>query len=132
MHVTNIVEFAKDGQQWVRFKIHPMQRTSKHEAVGEAQVLEYRSVRSSSGKAEKRPVIIANIRQPGKSSPVWPIEVTLTNRDEMGFRVLLGREAVRNRFVVDPGLSYLGGKPKYKKRSKAVDPQTPPTDDSSA
>ena len=124
MHVTDIVEFARDGQQWVRFKIHPNQRTSKYEAIGEAKVLEYRSIRSSSGKAEKRPVIIANIRQPGKSSPVWPIEVTLTNREQMGFRVLLGREAVRNRFVVDPGLSYLGGKPKYKKRTKNIDPKT--------
>ena len=87
-------------------------------------MLEFRSIRSSSGKAEKRPVIIANIRQPGKSSPVWPVEVTLTNRHAMGFRVLLGREAVRNRFVVDPGLSYLGGKPKYKKRNKKVDPKS--------
>ena len=127
MHVTDIVEFEKNGQQWVRFKIYPKQRTSKNEAVGEAKVLEYRSIRSSSGKAEKRPVIIANIRQPGKDSPVWPIEVTLTNRDQMGFRVLLGREAIRNRFVVDPGLSYLGGKPKYKMRGKKIPPKSDDT-----
>jgi len=117
LHVTDLVDFEKDGQQWVRFNIHPRQRTSKFEAVGEAKVLEYRSVRSSSGKAEKRPVIIANIRQPGKGSAVWSIELTLTNRDQMGFRMLLGREAVRHRFVVDPGLSYCGGKPKYKKKN---------------
>lgn len=89
-----------------------------YEATGEAPVLEFRSVRSSSGKAEKRPVIIANIRQPGTRSPSWPIELTLTNRDEMGFRMLLGREAMRNRFVVDPGMSYCGGKPKYKKKKR--------------
>lgn len=116
LHVTDLVQFEKEGQQWVRFNIHPMQRTSKHEAVGKAKVLEFRSVRSSSGKSEERPVIVANIRQPGKSSPLWPIELTLTNRDQMGFRMLLGREAVRNRFVVDPGQSFYGGKPKYRKK----------------
>lgn len=118
LHVTDLSEFEKKGEQWVRFKVYPLQRSDKYETLAEAKVLDFRSVKSSSGKSEKRPVIIANIRQPGKKSPVWPIELTLTNRDQMGFRMLLGREAMRNRFVVDPGLSYCGGKPKVRKKRR--------------
>jgi hypothetical protein len=81
----------------------------------ESEVLEFRSVRSSSGKASQRPVILTNIALLGL---VWPVELTLANRDEMGFRMLLGREAFRKRFLVDAGNSYYGGKPKRKKKSK--------------
>jgi hypothetical protein len=68
--------------------------------------LELRRVKSSDGHVTLRPVIVTEIELLGQR---WPIELTLANRDAMGFRMLLGREAVRRRFVVDPGRSYLSG-----------------------
>lgn len=67
-----------------------------------------REVRSSSGAATERIVIVTPIRPLGET---WPIELTLANRDAMGFRMLLGREAIRGRMLVDPGTSYAGGRP---------------------
>ena len=82
----------------------------------EAEVLEYRSVKSSSGQKTRRPVILTEIEILGHR---WPIELTLADRDAMGFRMLLGREAVRGRFLVDAGKSYYGGKPLAKRKKKA-------------
>ena len=118
LHAFEIREFKKDGGNWVRFKVHPIQRSNDKVVVVESKVLEYRSVRSSSGKASERPVILTNVELRGV---VWPVELTLANRDEMGFRMLLGREAFRDRFLVDGGKSYYGGKPKRKsKRNKKI------------
>lgn len=116
LHVLDLEKFTRDGQEWVRFKVHPFQRTTKKTIKAEAQVLEYRSVRNSGGKASMRPVIITTATLLGES---WPVELTLANRDDMGFRMLLGREAIRHQFLVDPGGSYYGGKPKLKKKSKS-------------
>ena len=115
LHAYDLHEFRLRGATWVRFKVHPVQRTSRKVVEAEAEVLEYRSVRSSSGKATLRPVVITNIELLGQ---VWPVELTLANRDEMGFRMLLGREAYRGRFLVDAGKSYYGGRPKREKTSK--------------
>lgn len=115
LHAFDLEDFEQDGEKWVRFKIHPVQRGTSKTIEAEAKVLEYRSVRSSSGKASTRPVIVTSVNLLGLS---WPVEVTLANRDEMGFRMLLGREAFRRRFVVDAGNSYYGGKPKRKKKPK--------------
>lgn len=115
LHAYDLHEFERGGEQWIRFKIHPVQRKTNEVIQTEAKVLEFRSVRSSSGKAALRPVIVTNIELLGL---IWPVELTLANRDEMGFRMLLGREAFRRRFLVDAGKSYYGGKPKRKKRYK--------------
>ena len=115
LHAFDLEEFERDDEKWVRFKIHPVQRKNEKVVEAEAKVLEYRSVRSSSGNAAMRPVIVSNVTLLGLS---WPVELTLANRDEMGFRMLLGREAFRRRFVVDAGKSYYGGKPKRKKKRK--------------
>ncbi|MBI9104366.1 MAG: ATP-dependent zinc protease [Spirochaetales bacterium] len=112
LHAKNIHEFEKFGEKWVKFQIYPVQRRSNLKVETEAPLLEYRHVRSSSGKSSLRPVIITNIKLSGV---LLPIEITLTSRDEMGFRMLLGREAFRNRFLVDAGKSYYGGKPEKKK-----------------
>ena len=88
----------------VRFKIHPLQRDTSLVVDAIAPLLEMRHIRNSGGQTQERPVIKTQIslgQQP------WDIELTLTNRDVMGFRLLLGREAVRRRFLVDPGGSYL-------------------------
>ena len=115
LHASHIREFEKDGEEWVRFKIHPRQREAKTTVEAEARVLEYRPVRSSNGKIEDRPVIVTEVVLLGTS---WPVELTLTSRDAMGFRMLLGREAIRHKFLVDSGNSYYGGRPKRKKSRK--------------
>ncbi|QDT98519.1 ATP-dependent zinc protease family protein [Gimesia aquarii] len=115
LHAYDLDEFERDGEKWIRFKLHPVQRKTNEVVQTEAKILEYRSVRSSSGKANLRPVIVTNIELLGQ---LWLVELTLANRDEMGFRMLLGREAFRQRFLVDAGKSYYGGKPPRKKKPK--------------
>ena len=88
----------------------------KSSLKSEAKILEYRSIKNSGGKASLRPVIITNVTL---LDDTWPVELTLANRDEMGFRMLLGREAMRRRFLVDPSGSYYNGKPKRKKKTDA-------------
>ena len=106
LHVLGIAEFERDGVPWLRFEAHPVQRKRTQSVVAEAMLLEFRSVRSSSGTAERRPVIVTNIALMGRT---WPVELTLAARDQMGFRMLLGRQALRGRFLVDAGRSYRGG-----------------------
>ena len=115
LHASGVEEFRKGDEVWVRFRVHPIQRNREFGVEAEAQVLEYRNVRSSSGQKSRRPVILTEIRILGQS---WPIELTLANRDEMGFRMLLGREAIRGRFLVDAGRSFYGGKPTTKRKKK--------------
>ncbi len=119
LHAFNLVTFERDGQEWVRFAIHPLQDSREGSIDVESRVMEHRSVRSSNGKSTIRPVISANITL---LDITWPIEITLANRDEMGFRMLLGREAFRKRFLVDAGSSFYGGKPK---RVKKVENRSP-------
>ena len=116
LHAFDVQELSRDGVTWVRFQIHPVQRSRDRAVTAEVPVFAFRSVRSSSGKAAIRPVIITNVLVLGVT---WPIELTLANRDEMGFRMLLGREACRQRFLVDAGKSYYGGRPKRKKKKNS-------------
>jgi len=117
LHAFDIEPFKRRRATWVRFSIHPIQRRSDHIVEVEAEVVEYRSVRSSNGKSSQRPVISTAVELLGFT---WPIELTLAGRDEMGFRMLLGREAFRRRFVVDAGRSYCGGQPeRVKKNTKS-------------
>ena len=115
LHAFDLHMFERDGVQWVGFNIHPVQRKRNNTVEAEAMVHEFRSVRSSSGVAAVRPVIIANVDLLGI---IWPVELTLASRDDMGFRMLLGREAFRRRFLVDAGRSFYGGRPKRKIKSK--------------
>lgn len=108
VHAFDIETIDRDGGPWARFAIHPWQDSSDDEVVVEAPLLGRREVRSSSGASRERPVVLTTIDLAGRSVPV---EVTLTRRDEMGFRMLIGRQALRRQFVVDPARSYLGGRP---------------------
>lgn len=112
LHAFEMELYRKDGLDYVRFKIHPMQRNDSLVVAVETPVFDVRRVRSSSGESSVRPVIVTVVELLGVA---WPIELTLANRDQMGFRMLLGREAIRGRMLVDPGNSYFGGKPKRKK-----------------
>lgn len=117
LHAIDVVESRRGDQSYVRFKVHPLQRNTKQVIEVKAKVLEYRRIRSSNGISSLRPVIVTNISWQGMS---WPIELTLTGRADMGFRMLLGREAIRSRFLVDTSASFYGGKPLAvpKKKSK--------------
>ncbi len=104
LHAFDMERFAKRDRQWIRFSIHPMQRDSKQVIECEFPIHDFRTVRSSNGRKELRPVIRTHLHLNGAA---WLIELNLTSRDLMGFRMLLGREAVRNRFTVNPGRSFL-------------------------
>jgi hypothetical protein len=102
-----------DGRDWVRFGVHPDQRSIEREIFCEAPVLDQRIVRDSGGHREERFVIESELVI---GVARFRIELTLTARDDMLFRMLLGRTAMRGRFAVDPSRSYLLGK---KKRGKS-------------
>lgn len=108
LHAWHVEEIERDGEAWVRFELHPQQRSAAGAVTAEARLVDQRPVRSSSGRAEHRHVIETDVELGGQR---WPIEVTLTRRDAMGFRMLLGRQAIRRRFVVDPGRSWQAGRP---------------------
>jgi hypothetical protein len=108
LHVFDVEHFRRGSRPFVRFRVHPRQRDVRTSVVAEAEVVADRYVRSSSGHRDRRPVIVTEVEV---FETRWPIEITLANRDAMGFRMLLGREAVRTRFLVDAGRSYYGGRP---------------------
>ena len=113
LHASDIEDFVRGGTDYVRFCIHPEQRSSQPSITVEAPLLTRRRVRNSGGKTELRPVVETEIDLLGQR---WSIELTLTGRTAMGFRMLLGREAIRGHFVVDPGRSFLSGKRTKKKK----------------
>lgn len=104
LYAFDIEHFQQQGQSRVRFKVHPHQHNDQDTIIAEAPLLDERRVKNSGGKAELRPVILTRVRLNGTE---WPIELTLTHRRGMQFRMLLGREAVRKRFWIDAGRSYL-------------------------
>jgi hypothetical protein len=105
LHAFDVRIAKEDGQSWVSFIIHPIQGRNVPAIAAKARLIEHRQVRSSSGHVESRPVIETTVCLGGRT---WQIELTLTNRDEMGFRMLLGRSAIARKFVVDPARSFLG------------------------
>ena len=104
LHAFDVETFERDGKPMVRFKVHPYQRDAQRTVTAEAELIDQRQVRNSGGQAQVRPVIETTVEINGYT---FPIELTLTNRDAMGFRMLLGRQAVRRRFLVDAGRSFL-------------------------
>ena len=104
LHAFSIESFDKDGELWVRFGMHPYQDDVEFEVYCEAKVIDRRQVTDSGGHRELRYVIATLLKFADQQ---WPIEVTLTSRDNMRFRMLLGRTAMRDRIVVNPTASYL-------------------------
>jgi hypothetical protein len=104
LHAFHVDVFDKDGERWVRFKIHPKQYRTDLEQVCESRIKDERIVSDSSGHKEARFVIETELEMAGAS---WPIEITLTARDDMRFRMLLGRTALNGRMIVNPARSYL-------------------------
>lgn len=104
LHAFDVHIIESNGASKVRFKVHPYQKDTKQTIIAEADLIDRREVKSSTGHAQLRPVIETTVRLGDR---LWPIELTLTNRDVMGFRMLLGRQAIRKRFLVDAGKSFL-------------------------
>jgi hypothetical protein len=109
LHAFALEEFVHDGKPWVRFEVHPWQRSADDAVQVEVPVHDRRHVRSSSGHGEDRIVVILDLRLLDREVPA---EVTLTRRDEMGFRMLVGRQVLRQGYVVDSSTSYLGKRPR--------------------
>jgi len=107
LHAFLIEPYSRDGRDMVRFLIHPVQRNLDFSVECHCPVYDFREVADSGGHREMRYVIQSKISLAGAC---WPIELTLTNRDTMRFRMLLGRRAMIDRFVVDPAASYVSGK----------------------
>lgn len=116
LHAFFVEPFEREGKAWVRFGIHPRQRDREKEIHCEAPVKDQRTVRDSGGHEEQR-FVIETLVSIGEQQ--HRIEVTLTDRDTMKFRVLLGRTAIQEHYVVDSAKSYIQGK--QKKRLKQVD-----------
>lgn len=104
LHAFRVDAFERDGDPWVSFDIHPNQGDLETVVTCEARVLDQRQVTDSGGHREERYVIQTDALM---GDARFPIELTLTNRDSMRFRMLLGRAAMKNRFQVDPDASYL-------------------------
>ena len=128
LHAFDLEELERDGVPWVRFAIHPWQRSTADAVSCELPVHDRRRVRSSSGHAEERYVVLGDIRLLDRTVTA---ELTLARRDEMGFRLLIGREALRQGFLVDSGHSYLGGRPPRRVRRLNRTPEGPDSSETS-
>ncbi len=119
IHAFDVEVFRRHGRSRVRFNVHPSQKDVGETAHCDVPLHDMRWVKSSNGTRELRPVIRTHV---ALGNTRWLIDLTLTSRELMGFRMLLGREAVRRRFVIDPGRSHL-----MKKRAKRTARREKPT-----
>jgi hypothetical protein len=103
LHVDNIKEFTKDNVMWISFDIHPDVYDIDEIVRKEAKVVDIKRVKSSTATKQRRYVIHTKISMANKS---WKIRLTLTDRSTMTYRMLLGREAMKGRFMVDPECQY--------------------------
>ncbi len=107
LHAFEVRPFSENGLQRVEFKIHPRQRDNDTVVICTADIIDERLVSDSGGHKEQRWVIQSPLTL---GAHTWPIEITLTSRDDMRFRMLLGRTAINNHALVNPARSYLVGK----------------------
>jgi hypothetical protein len=106
LHAFAVEPFRRAGALWVRFEVHPVQRSNAVKIKCEAPAIDERAVRNSGGQVERRYIIETHLMLGDHS---WPIELALANRDQMGFRMLLGRTALEGRALIEPGRSFVAG-----------------------
>jgi len=116
LHTYFIDPFHDKGAPRVRFGLHPKQSSSEYEIICEADVLDEREVTDSGGHKEKRIAILTTVKA---GDDAWPVEITLTNRDTMKFRMLLGRSAIGGRYLVDPAASFKLGRYRNKRHANS-------------
>lgn len=109
LHTFALESYQDFGRQMVRFSIHPLQKRDDVSRHCSAEVIDRRWVTDSGGHREFRYIIRTPLRVGDRE---WPIEITLTSRETMRFRMLLGRTAMQHNFVVVPEASYLLGRPR--------------------
>jgi hypothetical protein len=110
LHAMNIEEFYKGDDLYVRFATQPKRKDTKFEVTCEAQVKEKRIVKSSNGTESKRYVIVTNVQM---GNYKWPVEMTLTGRKKMTYKMLFGRTSMGVDFLINPTHSYLQGEPRH-------------------
>ena len=110
LHASFVEPFGPPGSRRVRFGVHPVPRRADVAIECTARLIGRREVKSSNGEREQRYVIETPIRIGDRE---WQIEVTLTNRDTMTYRMLLGRRAIADGILVDPASSFLQPKLRY-------------------
>ncbi len=125
IHADDIEHFVRDGEDWARFIFRPFHRRGRKLKVHcEAPIIDSREVISSSGHAEERIVIRTLFRLGTQSDKAaWPIELTLADRSQLRFPMLLGRQAMQGRILVDSGSSYVLGQPTQPKDFYRAGPQ---------
>ncbi len=106
IHAWNIKVTESDDGRMAEFDLHPFQDDNKRKIHATAPVVDLRNIKSSNGQVQERVVIETPLEIAGRT---WMIELTLTRRDEMGFRMLLGRTAMQGHLLVDPSHSFLAG-----------------------
>lgn len=107
IHAFRIREVKRAGRACAEFYLHPEQKRKKPEIFCSAPIKDRRLIRSSNGDVQERLVIEAILSMGGRA---WRIDLSLANRDEMGFRLLIGRDALRKKVLIHPGKSFLLGK----------------------
>lgn len=117
LHAFYVEPFERDGVAMVRFGLHPDETSTEIEQHCEAKIFDQRNVTDSGGHTEQRYVIETKIIL---GNETWPIQITLTNRDTMRYRMLFGRTALANNFLVDSNLSHVLGKPNTSPQTRSV------------
>ena len=107
LHAFYVDTFRSRGKLHVRFGVHPLQNRADVVVHAEAPVIDRRRVSDSGGHREERYIILTRLSLAGHE---WPIELTLTNRETMLFRMLLGRKALAGQALVDPSRSFVTGR----------------------
>ena len=107
LHTFFIETYGDQGKEMVRFGLHPLQRRKDMEIICSAEILDQRVILDTGGRRDLRYVIRTTLSIAGR---LWPIEVNLANREDLRFRFLIGREAMENRLIVNPGRSYILGR----------------------
>ncbi|MEO0880199.1 MAG: RimK/LysX family protein [Pseudomonadota bacterium] len=107
IHAFRVKEVVRDGVPYAEFFLHPAQKRKKPEIFCSAPIADRRLIRSSNGSVQERLVINTVLSMGARA---WRIDLSLANRDEMGFRLLIGRDALRKKVIIHPGKSFLLGR----------------------
>jgi hypothetical protein len=106
LHVDSIVSYKKLGRPWVKFDLHPDIYNVNSIVTCDTAICDIRRIKSSNGDAQER-YVIKTLIELGNMS--WPIEITLTDRSDMSYLMLFGREGMSDKILVDPSQTFLLG-----------------------